>query len=99
MMTPGGALIALRAHLAGCGLEVTGITITRLYGIMPLAGGPVVRYCCGWLAWSAGLPAVGAAPCRPCIARMTRLGPPGGWPLPRCARTDGVAREAWKELP
>jgi hypothetical protein len=56
MMTPGGALIALRAHLAGCGLEVTGITITRLYGIMPLAGGPVVRYCCGWLAWSAGRP-------------------------------------------
>ena len=56
MMTPGRALIALRAELAGWGVAVSGMVITRLHGMMPLAGGPVVRYCCGWLAWSAGRP-------------------------------------------
>jgi hypothetical protein len=56
MMTPGRALIALRAELASYGVAVSGMVITRLHGMMPLAGGPVVRYCCGWLTWSAGRP-------------------------------------------
>jgi hypothetical protein len=56
IMTPGQALIALRSELAGCGVAVSGMVITRLHGVMPLADGPVVRYCCGWLAWSAGRP-------------------------------------------
>jgi hypothetical protein len=50
-MTPGRALIALLAELAACGLPVAGMTITRLQGTLTLPGGPVVRYCCGWLVW------------------------------------------------
>ena len=53
-MTPGRALAALLAELATCGLPVTGMAITRLQGTLTLPGGPVVRYCCGWLVWPAG---------------------------------------------
>jgi hypothetical protein len=53
-MAPGQALIALLTELAARGLPVTGMTITRLQGTLSLADGQVVRYCCGWLLWSAG---------------------------------------------
>jgi hypothetical protein len=54
--TPGRALMALRAELAGIGVTVTGMTVTRLSGTLTVPGGLVVRYCCGWLMWSAGRP-------------------------------------------
>jgi hypothetical protein len=53
-MTPGRALIALHAELAACGLPAADLTITRLNGLLTLAGGLAVRYCCGWLVWPAG---------------------------------------------
>jgi hypothetical protein len=63
-MTPGRALIALLAELAACGLPVAGMTITRLQGTLTLPGGPVVRYCCGWLVWPAGRPGHRGRPLR-----------------------------------
>ncbi len=53
-MTPGWALIALHAELAARGLPAADMTITRLNGILTIAGGQAVRYCCGWLLWPAG---------------------------------------------
>ena len=44
----------LRFELAIQGVVVEGITITRLRGVMSLASGVGVVYCCGWLLWPTG---------------------------------------------
>ncbi len=41
-------------ELAGRGVMVAGLTITRWHGVLTLASGPAVRYCHGWLLWPAG---------------------------------------------
>jgi hypothetical protein len=53
-MTPGQALVALRAALTAAGLPTAGMTVSRWQGTLTLAGGPGVRYCCGWLFWPTG---------------------------------------------
>ena len=66
LMPPGRALAALRAELDARGLATASMTITRLQGILTLAGGPAIGYRYGWLFWPAG--------------RLSRGGPPGRQP-------------------
>lgn len=51
---PSQALGALFTELAARGRGVRGMTVTRFEGTLTLAGGPAVRYRCGWLTWPAG---------------------------------------------
>jgi len=62
LMPPGRALAALRAELDTRGLATAGMTITRLQGILTLAGGPGVGYRYGWLFWPAGRLSRGGRP-------------------------------------
>ena len=62
LMSPGRALEGLRVELAARGLATVGMTVTRLQGMLTLAEGPGVGYCCGWLFWPAGRLSIGGRP-------------------------------------
>ena len=62
LMSPGRALEGLRVELAARGLATVGMTVTRLQGMLTLAEGPGVGYCCGWLFWPAGRLSRGGRP-------------------------------------
>jgi hypothetical protein len=83
LMSPGRALEGLRAELAARGLATVGMTITRLQGMLRLAEGPGVGYCCGWLFWPAGRLSISGRPlyavhrARDPAGAARRLAPPG----------------------
>ena len=74
VMPPGRALEGLRTELAARGRATAGMTITRLQGILTLAGGPGVGYSCGWLFWPAGRLSRGGRP----LYAVHRAGDPAG---------------------
>ena len=74
LMPPGRALEGLRVELAAWGLATVGMTVTRLQGMLTLAEGPGVGYCCGWLFWPAGRLSIGGRP----LYAVHRAGDPAG---------------------
>jgi len=74
LMPPGRALEGLRVELAARGMAAVGMTVTRLQGMLTLAEGPAVGYCCGWLFWPAGRLSIGGCP----LYTVHRTGDPAG---------------------